>query len=276
MIDPQTLLEIQLHNGTGYTDLKLDLGVTGKLPTVTLKEGDYLYIGYHKPIKNVYFDIKTPNTISNTITVEHSKPHDGGWLHLNVFDETYGFTKSGYIQWLELDKELISEREINHITKYWIRIKVSADNTDAVWNFVGLILSTDHDLALENPYIMDQALLMGQSSHINAHISARNEIIQSLSNKGTIKNIGVPRRLTFWDILDIQEFRQGSMFLALSKIYFNLSDNKDDTWLAKSKEYRKFYQDQIDLYFKTIDMNDDGVTSNAERSAISTTKTIYR
>lgn len=275
MIDPQTLLEIQLHDGTGYTDLKLELGVTGKLPTISLTEGSYLYIGYHKPIKSVYFDIKTPNTVANTLSIEHSKPNNE-WLNLKVFDETYGFTKSGYIQWLELDKELISEIEINNITKYWIRIKVSADNTDAIWNFVGLILSTDSDLLLENPYILDQALMMGQSSHINAHISARNEIIQSLSNKGTIKSYGSPKRLTFWDILDIQEFRQGSMFLALSKIYFNLSDNKDDTWLAKSKEYRKFYLDQIDLYFKTIDINDDGVTSNTERSAISTTKTIYR
>ena len=279
MLDIKTLLDIKYYNGSSYDNIKMKLGsVDRDTYSATLSDANYLYLGYNKPIRNIYFDFLTPNTTSNTLTIEYSNA-DGDWTALtDIYDETEGFTRNGLIQWEELAGALVGEIEVDSIEKYWIRIQPSASHSASVWNFMGLILSNDRDLLLENPYILETNLLMGESNHLKAHVASRNEIVQTYSNKGNIKkdsSLNV-QRITFWDMLDIQEFRQGALFLALSKIYFNLSDKKDDTWLTKSLDYRDRYLEQIDLYYSTLDLNDNGQTGDSERMAVSKTRTISR
>jgi len=157
---------------------------------------------------------------------------------------------------------------------YWYRISTSDTHTEAVWNYMGLLLSSDDDLVLENPYILETNLLMGEKNHLKAHISARNEIVQSCANRGNKKTNNEP--ITYWDMLNISEFKQGAIFLTLSKIYLNLSDRDDDVWLKKSYEYRNRYQKQLDLYYVTLDKDNDGATSTSEKSAKSIVKTMTR
>jgi len=278
MLDIKTLLDIKYYDTSAYADLKMKMGGAGRdTYTATLADDEYLYIGFEKPIKNIYFDFSTPNTTVNTLTVEYSDA-DGTWTELDVYDETEGMTRSGLLQWEELSGSLLGEIEIDSISKYWIRIQPSATHSEAIWNFMGLILASDTDLLLENPYILETNLLMGESNHLKAHVAARKEIIQTFSNKGDISYTsgGNYKQLDFWDMLNIQEFRQGAVFLALSKIYFNLSDKDEDTWLKKSESYRQRYLDQINLYYKTIDKNDNGLTSSSENNARAATKTLTR
>lgn len=276
MLDPQTLLDIKYFNGADYTNLKMKLGSPDRDTfSVTLLTTDSLYIGYEKPIKNFYIDISSPNTSPNTLSLEYY--NGSAWVAIpDIYDETEGFTRSGLIQWGELLD--MSSVEIDSSTKYWVRITPSVDHTLASWNFLGLILASDRDLLLENPYILETNLLMGETNHLKAHIAARNEIVQTYCNRGYDKVTASNhlKKITFWDILDIQEFRQGAVFLALSKIYFNLSDRSEDTWLKKSQEYRKRYSEQIDLYYVTLDKNDNGIINSSERGEVARTRTISR
>jgi len=273
MLDINTLLDIKYYDGVDFADMKMSLGSPGRdTETVTFNTGHYLYIGYYKPVKFLYFDFAIPNTNANSLTIEYSNSSNT-WTELNALDETAGFTRNGLLQWEEIDGDLLGTATIDSTEKYWVRIKPSAIHSESEWNFSGLILSSDEDLLVENPYILDTNLLMGERNHLKAHVASRKEIIQTFSNKGAKKNNG---KLTFWDMLDIQEFRQGSIFLTLSKIYFNLSDKDDDTWLKKSEKYRGRYQNQVNLYYKTLDTNDTGLTGASELSVRAATKTISR
>ena len=274
MLNISNLLNIYFREGIdGYTDNTMVLGnPSNNTALFTGGISKTLYLGYKKPIKNIFFDIETVNSsaFDSVFTIKY---HNGTtWTEIDYFDETEGFKKSGVIQWAELSDQ--AESEVNESTMYWISITSEVLQIDTAINYIGLLLSTDEDLVLENPYIMDDDLLMGQSNHLKAHISARDEIVQSFANKGNIKTSG--ESLSYWDMLNASEFRMGSIFLALSKIYFNLSDRSDDMWLRKSEEYRKRYLDQIDLYFSTIDLDDDGVTDTIEKSASATCKTMVR
>jgi len=276
MLDTKVLLNILYYNGS-YTSYKTKLGQCGRdTMNITLSDTDEILIGYHKPIKYLYFDLTTPNTNSSSISVEY---YNGStWVELDIIDDTNDLERSGFIQWEELDGSLQKESTINLVTNYWIKIKTDTTHTASVWNFIGLIFCTNQDLLLENPYILDTNLLMGEIDHLKHIIASRNEIVQSYSNKGYEKyNASLEaQRITLWDMLDIEEFKQGAIFLALSKIYFNLSDKDEDTWLKKSESYRQRYLDQIDLYYSTLDTNDNGITGNSERMAVANTKTISR
>ena len=279
MLDINTLLDIKYYNGVTYTDLKMRMGSGGRdTSTITLADSDYLYIGYHKPIRNIFFDLPTPNTNSNILTIEYYNETNGWTAISDIYDETEGFTRSGIVQWAELSGDESDATTIDGSEQHWIRIQPDTSHTEATWNFMGLILANDNDLLLENPYILETNLLMGESNHLKAHLAARNEIIQNYSNRGYSKvNSSLePKSINFWDMLDIQEFRQGAVFLALSKIYFNLSDKSDDTWLDKSVEYRARYKDQINLYYVSLDRNDNGQTGASEGMATAQTKTMSR
>lgn len=275
MLDLKNLLTINYYNGTSFDfqDATVTLGnpLGNAFEVEALAANDFIYIGYAKPIKNVYLDLKVPNAVGGEFIFEVST--EIGWEEINVIDETNGLSQSGMIQWVELENP--ATIEVNDQSLHWLRISVvpAIDSYDVdilpnvEFKFIGCTLSTDNDLLIENPYILDPNLLMNQASHINFHIAARNEIVQTFRNKGD--------GFTMWDILDIQEFRQASLFLALSKIYQNLSDNTDDTWMQKSREYRKMYLDQVNLYWKTIDKNNNGKVDRGE-NAVSTTKTLFR
>ena len=273
MLNISNLLDIKYYDGDsgGYTDLKMKLGSAGRdTSTLTFKDNDYIYLGYEKPVKNIYFDFSTPNSTQNILNFEYFDGTD--WVDLVIYDETQDFTRSGMVQWEELSD--MNEVEISNITKYWVRIYPSVSHSEAVYNFMGLLLSSDEDLVLENPYILDTNLLMGESSHLKAHVSARDEIVQSCANRGNKKNNNEP--ISYWDMLDISEFKQGAIFLTLSKIYLNLSDRQDDVWLNKSYEYRNRYKKQLDLYYVTLDKDNTGMTSSSEKSAKSVVKTMQR
>lgn len=279
MLDINTLLDIKYYNGSTYADLNMKMGSGGRdTYSVTLADTDYLYIGFQKPIRNIYFDFTTPNTNANTLTIEYYNDDDTWTALSDIYDETEGFTRSGLIQWAELAGTAQDDVAVDSVTKFWIRIQPSVAHSASVWNFIGLILANDSDLELENPYILETNLLMGESNHLKAHLAARKEIVQTYSNKGNRKvdQSLNHQRLDFWDMLDIQEFRQGAVFLALSKIYFNLSDKEEDTWLSKSKEYRQRYLEQVNLYYTTLDKNDNGLTSASEKSGGAAAKTISR
>lgn len=273
MLDLSTILNIVKYTEDGeggfFTDYSLKLADPSS-PAVPISVGtqDYLYVGFDRPIKNFFVSLSTPNDVFAPLMAEIFNGTD--WEECPIWDETYAFNASGTIQLLkEPTKFTVLTEE-----KYVIRLKFSIATSPMQIQFIGQVLSTDQDLLIENPYILDQNLMMGQPNHLKFHVAARNEIIQTFLNKGYKLNNG--DRLTYWHLLDVHELKQASVFLTLSKIYLALSDNVDDTWMQKSREYRKLYNHQVEVYRLTLDLNSDGKLSDSEKGREVITRYISR
>jgi hypothetical protein len=221
--------------------------------------GNYLYLGFVKPISSVFFYAPTPSTSTRTIMAEMYLS-GSGWTSLSVLDDTMGFTRNGLIQWQMPEENYGEEVTVNSIKMKWMRLSVTASTTAMVVRAVSYLFSDDNDLKREFSQIMDASFLLGASNHFLIHESSRDEIVQKIRNRGirTIRN-ALYRRLTFWDLLDVQEVRLASTYLTLSKIFYNVSKaSEDDDWAIKSKQFTKKFQDAFDVAFVTYDKMQDG------------------
>ena len=276
MIDMEQLLELKFNISSVFSDAKLKLGQAARdTVTITVDVGDSIYVGYYKKINTVYMDIPTPSTTDTVLSVSYWNGTE--WSAATVFDETLGLTRSGFIQ---IDKgayDSWEQNEIDSTTMYWLKMDVADTTSEMVFNFVGLMFSDDASLEWENPYINDTEMLLGNPNHLGFHMAARDEIIRNLCSKSYYKvKDGQKARIVAWDLLDIQQVRQASIFSTLSKIYFNLSDSSDDHWMQKSEKYKQMYEEAIKLAYLTLDTNDDGETSQSENMATSTSVRLFR
>ncbi len=278
MLDPTILLDVRFEISSVFSTYKMELGESNsRLVTATITDTDAIYVGYYKPFKYIYTDVTTVNTNAGTLTVEFYNGTD--WEEpANSFDETEMFTKSGFIQLVEDDLTDWEASTVNTQELYWLKLTPSVSTSATIFNFMGLMFSDDKVLETENPYINDTEMLLGETNHLKANLAARNQIIKKFQNQPyyKINSSGERVRLTSWDLLDIHEVRQASIYLTLSKIYFNLSDSSDDAWMAKSKEYKDFYEDAIKMALISLDTNDNGITDPSENLVTTTNSRLWR
>jgi hypothetical protein len=277
MIDLKNLLEIQYYDasaGTKFTDYKLSLGnPAGDTATIALDIGDYIYLGYHKPIQSFYVDMTTPNSLSNVFTLEY---YNGTtWVALVAIDSTKKLTRSEFIQFEQ--PSAWDNNLVNSIDKYWLRISSSALTGSMVFNFIGLVFATDEDLKLEYPRILNAKFLGGETNFLKTHIATRDDIIQDLTNKGVLKlaSSGLYENIVPWDLLSRKEVNKAAIYLALSKIYNNISDSADDIWHQKALYYRSEYNRYFSQINLTIDILDSGVVSSTNNKTTTNIKMRY-
>lgn len=265
MIDPRTKLTVLHDDNSSFTD-NTNKAADYTRDTFThdlIAAEDYLYIGYTKPFAYAYVELETANTNANTFTAE---VYDGtSWVDASMHDSTMGFTRSGYLEW---DKSDMDTTTVNSLDRYWLRLKPSADHSSTVYRGINLVFSEDAAMKAEFFEIDNSNLLpTGESSHITTHVAARNTIIQQLRSQGYIKDHVTTgeANINQWDLHDIYEIRQGATHLALSKIFFNLSDSVDDNWWQKYKEYQDKYEESMRLAKLTLDLDDDGAEDTDEK-----------
>lgn len=249
------------------TDITNNLKTFGEEYTLSLNDTDHLDIGYRKDFHQMFFEIKTANTINCTITMQ--KWNGTAWVNEAIVDETNGFKKSGFI-FLEQDS---AQRLLhNSIDGYWYRLKVSATTSNIVLNGLGIVFNNLTDLKIEEPAI-ESFYPRGISSHIYSIISARDYIMRRINNSQAdlFYNASInpltgnefieARLLNAFDILDINELRDASTFYALHKIFSNRQDADNDVYLQKSEMYLKKFEDSFKLWTGrklTIDIDDNG------------------
>jgi len=229
---------------------------------------DFLYIGLFKRFNAIYIELKTVNQTANTFTAEFN---DGtNWVALAQFkDDSQGFTRSGFLTWTRAQTNWAAN-EVNSETLFWIRLKPSVDH-EATTDIQGLntVFADDNDLNGEFEGV-DQFLSDGKISFINYHQSARNHIIQMIRNRGKLKTntSNLITNISKWDILDKDEIKEAAKHRVLSQIFFNKSDNTEDKWYQQYNDYNGFYNKAFDVFFLTLDKNDDGKVDDSERLAI--------
>lgn len=277
MIDRRNRLKLFYKDGANPAeDFSREVADFGRDSySLTLKAGDTLYVGFNKPINSFYVELSTASAIDGTISITKETESQGTVAVEDLDDDTRNFQRSGFIQW-DRDEtsnpQVSSQPEVGMPEAFWLTLTTDTD-TDPItiqgWN---IVFADDQDLERIVPCITDAAFLQGKSSHILQHVSARDEIIQRFRNKGLTKrksnsqdrntdadqNTGNFELFQPWDLLDIHEVRQGAAFLAVSKIFFNLSDEPDDVWNQKSLFYRAEFEKQIEIAQASFDIDDDG------------------
>lgn len=273
MINSSTKLSIFL-NSTDHSDDLFDF--TRDQVSISFGTSDFIYIGFYKPINFFYIDLADANV--NNTTLQATIWDGTNWVSVSLEDKTKGFKRSGYVSFNDSIKDSMKSKTINTKDLFWIRLATSSAMSPVLINGLNVIFADDQELIVEQPEIKSEDFLNGKQSHILTHIAVRNQIIEDLNSKLSPKFdqvSGQQVELTAWDLLDITQLRQSAINLALSKIYFNLSDKPDDKFYQLSQDYNSRYQKSIQLSFLAIDRNDDGLKSTFE-SAPSDSLTNFR
>lgn len=258
MIDKRTKLTI-LHDDnsvfTDYTNQSADYLRDEYTATLSSTE-DYFYIGYSKPFNAAYIELTTANTNANTFAAEY---WDGtAWTSIDLEDETNGWTRSGYFHW---EKSDMNSTTINSLDRYYIRVRPNADHSATTIRGINLVFSDDNQMKQEFFEIDNSSLIPpGESSHIGSHVAARNIIVENFRRLGYLKtDASGSEILNQWDLHDIFEVRQAATYLALSRIFFTLSDSVDDNWWQKYREYNDKYEESMRIAKSSIDLDNDGL-----------------
>lgn len=250
-------------------DYSLDLeSYTTGSEDIPFISGESMLIGYYKPI-NALFIEQTAISHNSQLSIEY---WNGSWVELGFKDYTNSLKNSGFIKW---DRNLDGQKKtvLFGSDLFWYRLKLTGDNQTITFKGINLNFSDDSDLKEEYPNIMDH-LPDGASSFVNFHQAARKDIITYFRNQGKVVNSNDPKKVDQFDLLDFEEVREASKFLVLHKIFMWLSDSIDDKWYQKANDFAKKYSDKINLFYLSLDTNDDGQADPDEKMAIKSVRII--
>jgi len=243
-------------------------------PAVPLEitDAEYLYVGYRKPF-NTFFCEVSGNSEANTLEAEAWV--NGAWASLDILDESEGFNESGFITF-EKPKEW-ALTTIENEEKFFIRLKPSASHSvGSTLKGLAVLFSNDLDLIGVRDNIVSKH--NNGNSWVAKHEASRKYIIQEIRNKGNkiveskepqenIFNLDVKKFIdvTEFDILKPFQLRQASLYKTLSMIYLDeLHDEENDKWQRQGLRYEAEFYKAIDLFFLSIDSDDDGEESAEE------------
>lgn len=123
------------------------------------------------------------------------------------------------------------------------------------------LFSTDQDLKLHEPDIL-KWVEDGRASFLNVHRRAQTIIIKWLDKEGYTDVNGDP--FTKAAIVDIEEVKQWSTYLALRLIFEGLSNAVDDLFWSKSKIYKGREVEWRDRALLRLDTDGDGTVEDTE------------
>ena len=246
-----------------------------KTVTETITTSDKLLIGYYKPINSVYIEMSTANVNPTNLSIKYYN----GTSFVDIssaVDRTFDLTESGFISW-DRNLEDEAETEINSITQYWYEITIDADTSAITFDGINLVLSDDKDMQnYESQIRSTKWYPTGKDSFIGFHQGARNEIIQHLRNQGKGKYNGTEfKDLNVFDLIDSTQLKVASTYLVLSNVFFNYSDRPDDKYAQKYSLYKGKYEEALNVFYLSIDSDDDGIEDTTETPGIQY-KTITR
>ena len=248
-----------------YSNILLDYG-RGSVSVTVVSAEDKIYVGFYKPINVFYTEMAT----SNTETCELAVKYYNGSSYVAVdglYDDSDAFSRSGFIRWNrgQTDEALST---VNSTELYWYEITLDANSSAISFAGINIVFSDDQDLKREL-FEISKYLPTGEVSHILSHVSARDEIIQSLNLMGKSKIVSdVKERISSFDLLDVSEVKLASTYLVLAKIMMSVSDQVGDSFIQKSQLYRRMYENIINAIKLTVDSDDDGIKDDHERESI--------
>lgn len=141
---------------------------------------------------------------------------------------------------------------------------VSADFTDelsVVTAGQDHLFSNDDDLRLHEPDIL-KWVEEGRNTFTNIHRRAQKVIMEYLRKEGFVDVYGNP--YTKAAVVDIEEVKQWSTYLALRLIFEGLSNATEDIFSEKAKRYKGNEVDWRKTALLRLDVDGDGEADNEE------------
>lgn len=123
------------------------------------------------------------------------------------------------------------------------------------------LFSNDDDLRLQEPDIL-KWVEEGRNTFINIHRRAQKSILEYLRKEGFTDVYGNP--YTKAAIIDIEEVKQWSTFLALRLIFEGISNATDDVFAEKAKRYKGQEVEWRKTALLRLDIDGDGEADNKE------------
>lgn len=229
---------------------------------IVIESSKKLFVGFHKPIDDIYLEIVEKLETDAIIKVEVDTAN--GLKEVLLRDSTFGLSHSGRLSWKTNKSEQVKFNR-NGKDLFWVSISFDKDIGERKFIGINTIFSEDSDLDEEYPNIA-KFHPEGATSFIKFHMAARKDIVQILRKRYMVD----AKLLDQFDLLKIEEVRSAAKYLTLAKIFFWLADTADDKWRIKSKEFYGIFSDFIDVVTLTIDKNDNGIVDSAEDNAIHT------
>ena len=233
--------------------------------TITFVTGSLLHIGLYKPFSAVYAELITKNINAINLSFSYYNGTDFTTKLPFTVDETNTFERSGFIKWNK-PKDWVPT-EVNGDNLYWIQLAVDSDMTETEIRAINILFSNDNELKKELSTV-DKYLPPNENSFAPMHSTVRDDIVQSLRNRGKAKIADGDNTLsliTKWDLLDIAEVWTAAKYFALEKIFFQASDGVDDKWQQRQAQMSQEGNKAFDLLFLSLDTNDDGKEDAVEK-----------
>jgi hypothetical protein len=117
------------------------------------------------------------------------------------------------------------------------------------------LLSNDSDLQLHEPDIL-KYIKEGRNSYLDVHRRARDLILDWLNENGHTDSNGAA--LTKTALINTEEFRKWSTYLALRLIFDGISNQVDDVFSFKAKRYDSFANEARDRAILRLDIDGSG------------------
>lgn len=236
----------------------------------TMTTDDFMYIGFNKVINAIYVAMTAVNTIPSSLSFEYYSTT--GWKALEVCDDTKALSRNGFITWDRVSDA--ADLTVGGIEACWIRFAPNDDIDLVSFQAINLIFADDNDMCSEVPALVDPCFYpQGQTSHLLQHSATKNYIMSRLRSLGYIKQTSTgEENINEWDVLDIFELKQAAMYHAIAQIYFNLSDDVEDQYWAKYKEYFEKFEEAFSLGQLRIDTDNDGQVDASEKRPVKTVR----
>lgn len=204
---------------------------------------------------SVSVDYKNRMTVSNDTASFYFMPKTGSNLENSLLPHI-GFPVNG---------EASKSHQGNVIEYSHKRIAVAVGNgtqSNTEYGYIKLyskegdaLFSSDGDLITWEPDIM-KYVKSGRNTYKDIHREAQEQIIYWLDREGYVNVYG--RKYNKFDIIDFSEVNEWSAFLALSIIYWGISNKTDDVFLNKHFEFLKKAQEARSRAVLRLDTNEDG------------------
>jgi len=259
----------QLYVYVGTLDLTDVAYLGSEEMTFSHLTSNKLMIGYKKPIRHIYIDIKTKNNFNSKLT---AKIFNGDtWESLAIKDETFGYKKSGFITFDDnvADSKLFTYQGIE---AHWVEFSINVSSSPVISRFINLVFCNELDLKKIRSDI-DSYVPEDSNSFILSLVQARDEILNDInnSNKNIYSSGSYEMRYSLFnqfDLFDISELRIPAAYKTLKIKFEELSHIDNDKFEDLKLSYEKEYNSKFELFRGSklsLDLNDDGIESEEEK-----------